>query len=86
MSSILDAIDMDSINVKTQNEDCRLCGATYCAACHVNIVDPNDIKNDWLKCVSREDRGRCQLMKIFGQVNRMMRLVLASRGLLMSDK
>lgn len=86
VNSILDAIDMDSINVRSQNEDCVMCGATYCAACHVNIVDPDDIKNDWLKCVSREDGGRCKLMKIFGQVNRMLRLVLASRGLLVSDK
>jgi hypothetical protein len=48
VTSIMDVISEDSINCNKSNQKCNLCGATYCGACHINIVDANNIKDDWV--------------------------------------
>lgn len=86
VSSIMDVISSSSIDINAQSHRCTKCGATYCGTCHVNVVDANNVREDWLKCIAREDKGRCRLMKEFGKVNRILRLALASRGIFLRDK
>lgn len=81
VTSIADVIDPQAIDVNSLDPRCSRCGATYCGACHINLVDPDNIRKDWCQCLSK-DASRCQLMIEFGKIDRMLKLVLASRGIL----
>lgn len=65
---------MDSIVAfDARNDDCTHCPAVWCTACHINHVDPNNLHDDWIQCISRA-KMRCQYMKIFGLVARVLSL------------
>lgn len=67
MSSI---VDLDQ-----ENDNCKHCSATYCTVCHSACVDPDNMKTDWIKCISN-DVLRCRFMRVFGLAARALKLAV----------
>lgn len=75
VNSLLDIYEKMNgiVNLEVQNGDCKKCPATYCTVCHANYVDPDNIREDWIACMSKDQR-KCQCMKVFGLVSHALNL------------
>lgn len=55
---------------------CKICGASYCAVCHVTMLkDKHDIHSDWSSCIS-ENMGRCKYYKYLGYISKLLEYAL----------
>lgn len=59
----------DSIDTSCYPRECLECDATFCGMCHVSVVDPDNCKKDWAKCICQQKK-RCQLYQEFGKTAR----------------
>lgn len=66
----------ENIDTNEVPEKCKLCGATYCAVCHVNnLKDSKNIYSDWIKC-KVNNTERCKFFEEFGKINRLLKFSL----------
>ena len=74
-------IDINNVSLKPTkeiNDNCINCSATYCAVCHLTLVDRKNIKNDWNRCLSNK-KELCKYYKYFGLINNILNHIIVSK-------